>query len=377
MEHNDMRHKLSEYLDGSITAQEQAEIEAHLRTCQECETALNDLRKTIEQIKAIEEIEPPAWMTQKIMAKVRAEAEEKKSIFQRLFYPLIVKQPIQAVAVLFLAVTAFYIYQDIHPTAKYSESPLTTTQELALKKEAPPSAIEQGKQNEADESLLRSKQAPQAPGYKALDMKQEYEAPASPKLKDQIASSAPAPAKPAEQLVPEKKVMTAEKRAAAPLALSKAEMQEQNAAAGAAPPMEAKREVAVQTRKTKTALTADSNACFSYEPTVVTATGVISKRDFPGRPNYENIAKGDEREIYWVLKLNKTACVIGNKENALNEPEPLITDIQLVLDSAQYDKYRSLLNTPVAVTGTLFHAHTGHHHTPVLIKVSEMSPRGK
>ena len=48
-------------------------------------------------------------MTQKIMAKVRAEAEEKKTIFQRLFYPLTVKLPIQAIAVLFLAVTGFYL----------------------------------------------------------------------------------------------------------------------------------------------------------------------------------------------------------------------------------------------------------------------------
>jgi hypothetical protein len=250
MEHNDIRHKLSEYLDGSMTTQEQAEIEAHLKTCQECETALNDLRKTIEQIKAIEEIEPPAWMTQKIMAKVRAEAVVKKSIFQRLFYPLIVKLPIQAVAVLFLAVTAFYIYQDIHPTAKYSEAPMPTTQELAVKKEAPPSAVERGEQNKTDGALLGAKQVPQAPGYKSLDMKQEYEAPSSPQLKDQIASFAPAPAKPAEQPVHEKKAMMAEKRAAAPLALSKAEMPEQNAA-GAVLQAKTKKESVVSSKKAK------------------------------------------------------------------------------------------------------------------------------
>jgi len=251
MEHNDVRHKLSEYLDGSMTAQEQAEIEAHLKTCQECESALNELQKTIEQIKAIEEVEPPAWMTQKIMAKVRSEAEEKKSIFQRLFYPLIVKLPLEAVAIVFLAVTAFYIYQDIHPTAKYAESPIPTTQEFTVKKEAPPSAIELGEQSKADESLLRSKQVLQAPGYKALDMKQEYEAPSSPQLKDQIASSAPTPAKPAEQPIPEKKAMMAEKRAAAPLALSKAEMPEQNATSGAAPQAEAKRATVASMKKAK------------------------------------------------------------------------------------------------------------------------------
>jgi hypothetical protein len=209
-------------------------------------------------------------------------------------------------------------------------------------------------------------------------MKQEYEAPASPKLKDQVASFAPAPAKPAEQPVLEKKEMRLEKRAAAPLALSKAENQTENAAAGvgAAPQAEARRSAA-QAKKSKTASMTDTDACLSYEPAIVTVTGIINRIDFPGRPNYESIANGDERETYWVLKSDKATCVLGDKDNALNASEPRIIDIQLVLDSAQYDKYRSLLNTPVAVTGTLFHAHTGHHHTPVLIKVSEMSPRGK
>ena len=62
-------------------------------------------------------------MTQKIMANVRAAEEERKGLFRRLFHPLSVKLPIQAIAVLFLAVTAYYIYQNMHPTAKYTEAP--------------------------------------------------------------------------------------------------------------------------------------------------------------------------------------------------------------------------------------------------------------
>ena len=75
MEHEDIRHRLSEYLDRSVTAEEAAAIEAHLKTCQQCKDALHELQKTLEHIKSVEEIEPPAWMTQKIMTTVRAEAE--------------------------------------------------------------------------------------------------------------------------------------------------------------------------------------------------------------------------------------------------------------------------------------------------------------
>ncbi len=115
MDHNDIRHKLSEYLDGSVTAEEKSSIEEHLKTCSACSDALHELQKTVEHIKSVEEVEPPAWMTQKIMANVRAAEEERKGLFRRLFHPLSVKLPIQAVAVLFLAVTAFYIYQNMSP----------------------------------------------------------------------------------------------------------------------------------------------------------------------------------------------------------------------------------------------------------------------
>ena len=70
MDHNDIRHKLSEYIDGSVTAEEKSYIEEHLKTCSACSDALHELQKTVEHIKTVEEVEPPAWMTQKIMANV-------------------------------------------------------------------------------------------------------------------------------------------------------------------------------------------------------------------------------------------------------------------------------------------------------------------
>ena len=165
MEHNDIRHKLSEYIDGSITDQERTEIEEHLKTCQQCTDALQELRKTIEHIKTVEEIDPPAWMTQKIMAKVRAEAGEKKSLFQRLFYPLRVKIPIQAIAVLFLTVTGFYIYQNMQPAERITEAP---SQEFAAKKQAPPADTAKDKLAKAERPAPRSKQVPQTPAYKVV-----------------------------------------------------------------------------------------------------------------------------------------------------------------------------------------------------------------
>ncbi len=176
MEHNEIRHKLSEYIDGALSPKEKDEIEAHLKACGTCSDALRELQKTIELIKTVEEVDSPAWMTQKIMARVRTEAEQKKSIFQRLFYPLSIKLPIQAVVVLFLAVTVFSIYRNIEPQ-KLSETP---REEFAAQKEAPPASSASSEKKITKGTSQFAKRAPQSPEYKALDMKPEYEKPAPP-----------------------------------------------------------------------------------------------------------------------------------------------------------------------------------------------------
>jgi len=187
MKHDDIRHMLSEYIDGAVKPKQKAVIESHLKSCAECRNALAELNKTIEYIKKVEEVDSPGWMTQKIMAKVRAEAQQKRSFFHRLFYPLASKLPIQAVAVLFLAVTVFYIYQNVNPTEKYAEAPAF----IEAKKEPPAAGTSMNEQKMKRDSLPAAKQAPQAPGYKSPDMKYMYEKPAVPSPAERKPSSAP------------------------------------------------------------------------------------------------------------------------------------------------------------------------------------------
>jgi hypothetical protein len=196
MKHDDIRHKLSDYLDGSISAREKTEIENHLKTCRECSDALQELRKTIEHIKTVDEIDPPAWMTQKIMAAVRAEAEGKESIFRRFFHPLTSKIPIQAIALLFVAVTGFYVYQAIGPASKPSDSP---TRRSEAQNEASTSGTIHNTPAKADKPAVHPQPVPQTPAYKSLDMKLEYEKPSAPVPEGKAAVPAPAPARHAEQ----------------------------------------------------------------------------------------------------------------------------------------------------------------------------------
>ncbi|HWR71678.1 MAG TPA: DUF2275 domain-containing protein [Nitrospirota bacterium] len=370
MNHNDIRHKLSEYLDGAVPGGEKAEIEEHLKACRTCSDALEELRKTIETVRQIEETEPPAWMTSKIMARVRAEAERKKSFFQRLFYPLAIKVPLQTVAVLFLLVTAFYIYRSIQPEMQYTETPAPM---FEAKKEAPSDGKTKGAIGRAEEPSPR-KQAPQSPEYKSLDMKYAYEKPAPPVPKEEgttTAPAAPAPAKPTEQ--PASRDET-EIRSFFTARTPESVGEKGAAKAKGTPAVAMMQEQASRSRGlVAKEETKHAAACLSYEPAVMSVRGIIGEKEFPVPPNYERISQGDRRETIWILTLDNAVCVAGKGEGTRDEAS--ISEIQLVLDPAGYAKYHGLLTKPVVVRGTLFHAHTGHHRTRVLLTVLDIAER--
>lgn len=102
--------------------------------------------------------------------------------------------------------------------------------------------------------------------------------------------------------------------------------------------------------------------------------GTINIETFPGLPNYESIKKGDQPETYWILTTNKPHC--GTGEDFINEGQKSTdknqTRFQLILTEAQYKQWKKLLNKKVSVEGTMMLAHTGHHHTEMLIEVTKI-----
>ena len=118
--------------------------------------------------------------------------------------------------------------------------------------------------------------------------------------------------------------------------------------------------------------------CLSYEPAVVTLSGTLVRKTFPGPPNYESIKKGDRPESSWFLDLSKSVCVNeSTPEPDLNPKQSGIREIQLVVKPEQYQQHKELVGKEVRVTGTLFGEHTGHHHTPVLLTVRTLNEAPK
>jgi hypothetical protein len=124
-------------IDGALPETEKKRIEAHLETCASCRKAFADLRKSDERVKSLEEVEPPPWLKTRVMARVREEAGQKEGIFRKLFYPLHVKVPIQALATVLIAVVAWNVYKTGEPEFRQMAPPSTAVQEAPLA-QAPP-----------------------------------------------------------------------------------------------------------------------------------------------------------------------------------------------------------------------------------------------
>jgi len=146
MKCSEVQKRQSAYIEGIISAEERVLIDEHLKTCQRCKESLADLRKTVEYIQKLEEIEPPAWLTQRVMVRVRSEAEPKRGILQRLFYPLHIKVPIEAVTAILIAMTTIYIFKGIQPEIKLAKVPSEeSTSRMFIYKEEKTHSIDEDK----------------------------------------------------------------------------------------------------------------------------------------------------------------------------------------------------------------------------------------
>lgn len=119
------------------------------------------------------------------------------------------------------------------------------------------------------------------------------------------------------------------------------------------------------------------NSILHYEPILVQVTGVIEEQTFPGHPNYESIANGDEIEKGWYLKLLKQVDVLKSKNDApsaVSETERNVKIMQLTFDDEleQAIKNATKLKNKVRLKGYLIHRWSGHHHSRVLMVVTHL-----
>lgn len=101
--------------------------------------------------------------------------------------------------------------------------------------------------------------------------------------------------------------------------------------------------------------------CSSARPAVVRLTGVLERITFAGPPDYESVAKGDAPETYFVLRLTNAVCVDDPAAGRVSAKQ-----LQLFLEPSQYARYRRYIGRRMTLSGVLWPAETGHHHTPLM-----------
>ncbi len=106
----EVQKQLSNLMDKSLDRGQVPEIEGHLASCSACSEAMERLAECRRLVSGLPAVEPPEDFTSRVMAEVR-EVANPRGLWERLFLPLQINFPLQATAVVLIAILAAYVYQ--------------------------------------------------------------------------------------------------------------------------------------------------------------------------------------------------------------------------------------------------------------------------
>jgi hypothetical protein len=109
--------------------------------------------------------------------------------------------------------------------------------------------------------------------------------------------------------------------------------------------------------------------CLHYEGDPVTLNGKVKLQEFYGPPNYGENPETDSRETQAILILAEPICVVGNEDN-FGDMEQNQSEITLVPQNKE--NLGDYAGKQIMVEGTLFPAHTAHHHTKILMSIKKI-----
>jgi hypothetical protein len=153
MDHDELRKKLPEYLEGELNPEEKALMDRHLRSCEACRAELGELEKTVAWIRDLGDVEPPPWLSLKVMARIKEEAWRKKGVAgwlrrSRRWLPL------EAAALVVISITGYMVYRAVSPEVGQV---VTLDRESGVKQaEAPESPATEPQKTQQDNGEAKS-----------------------------------------------------------------------------------------------------------------------------------------------------------------------------------------------------------------------------
>ncbi len=107
---HDSRDSFSAYLDDALAPEERTALEAHLVGCGECRLELDRFRQTVSLLHRVERPRAPVGFAGWVLAATQPTPWYRRWL-QRAFFPLPVKLPIEAAALVLLSIGAVYLVQ--------------------------------------------------------------------------------------------------------------------------------------------------------------------------------------------------------------------------------------------------------------------------
>jgi hypothetical protein len=184
---------LSDFLDESLEVERSQKVSDHLGACSLCSEETASLAECQRFVSGLPAVEPPVGFTTRVMAQVR-EAARKPNLWERLFSSLRINIPLQATAVVLIAVLAAYIYQKqpgqresgvtLPPESSFEDQ--EETDKLAPSTKRAPSIASKTKEA-GDETKARIQE------FKDSAQLKKPQPPSKPEEQHQPANSSPAP----------------------------------------------------------------------------------------------------------------------------------------------------------------------------------------
>lgn len=112
--HEEIRSMLPAMAGGDLSKTDQSLLEQHLVECPTCRSELSQLQAVVAAVRSTPQLEPPPWLSSRVMARVKEEQESRRSWFARLFRPLQIKLPLEALALVMICATTWYVMQDVN-----------------------------------------------------------------------------------------------------------------------------------------------------------------------------------------------------------------------------------------------------------------------
>jgi hypothetical protein len=104
-----IQERLSEYIDGTLDANDRAAVENHISTCKTCKEDLASLTEMVEELHAMDPVEAPADFLEKIHERMDSRFSLDR-IIRKLFIPFRIKIPLELAAAATITILVFFVF---------------------------------------------------------------------------------------------------------------------------------------------------------------------------------------------------------------------------------------------------------------------------